>query len=263
MEWLPLLFSGVSSLVGGWMGNNAAEQATKQQAQAIQDAMKFQTGNLNKVLSLQDRTTGKILGANRQATDKAIGALKPWMKAGVDALEAYSGELGLATADGQPYQSKFRETPGYQFAVKEAEKGAVNNMRALGMGGSGAALKALSAQRMGMADQTYNQYLDRLKGVADSGQGAATNASQVYMQSGANAGNAMQTGATNLMNAYLNGGNQIAENMVSLGGVQAAGTVGGTNAWTGALSNFANSAGRTLGNFGTGSNWGSILGGAA
>lgn len=324
MEWLPLLFSGVSSLVSGWMGNNAADEATEQQSRAIRAAMEFQTNNLNKVLGLQGRTTDRILSQNRYAgaaanksirnardsalksqnaaTGKAVGVqqgfynkakgnLAPWMKAGVDALEAYSGELGLGGADGTPYKSKFRETPGYQYAVAEAEKGAVNNMRALGMGGSGAALKALTAQRMGMADQTYNQYLDRLKGVADNGQGAATNLAQIgaqtgsniaqtymqgaaqnnatyagagsslsqnYMQGAANAANARQTGASNLINTYLNGGNAIADNMLSLGGVQAAGTVGGNNAWMSALGNFGNNASRSLGNWG--SNWGGVLG---
>ncbi len=153
MEWLPLLFSGVSSLVSGWMGNNAANEATEQQSRAIRAAMEFQTNNLNKVLGLQGRTTDRILSQNRYAgaaanksirnardsalksqnaaTGKAVGVqqgfynkakgnLAPWMKAGVDALEAYSGELGLGGADGTPYKFAGRREGRWIFAPFEA-----------------------------------------------------------------------------------------------------------------------------------------------
>lgn len=280
MEWLPLLLSGVSSLASGWMGANAANKATKATTAALEKAMQYDKETLGNVLGLNTDTTGKVLGLNKVATDKSIedqtnayqGArqdLAPWMTAGADALEAYSGELGLTQPGGQPYVSKFRETPGYQFAKSEGEKSVVNNMRALGLGGSGAAMKALTRYGQGYADQNYGQYMDRLSGVSQHGQAASTDAASLGMQSAgniantrmggaANASNAIMTGTNNATDAILNRGANISDNIVNGGMASGAGTVAGTNAWTSSLKDFTNSLGRTLGS--TKTSWGNILG---
>jgi hypothetical protein len=217
MGWLTALLGVGGSLLSGILGQQGADKASKQQAAA---------------------TAGAIKGT-QAATTKSVEMLAPWMSAGKAALAQYQGELGLSKtgADGQPFQSQFRETPGYQYDVQQAEKGAVNNMRALGLGGSGAALKALTGVRMGLADKTYNNYLDRLNGVSNNGQAAAGTSANVLM-----------------------GGNETINNdLISLGSQQASGTVGSTNSWLGALSNGVNGVGKALGSYG--SDWISALGG--
>lgn len=127
--------------------------------------------------------------------DKARADSMPWMEAGKTALNSYMGELGLADGpNGTPFESAFQTTPGYEFQVEEGEKGVVNNLSALGMKNSGAALKALTSFRQGLADQTYTEYLDRLKGVSDTGLGASQNLGSLGVTTGANM-------ATTLMNA--------------------------------------------------------------
>jgi hypothetical protein len=325
MEWLPLLLSGVSSIASGWMGQNAANESTKAMQDALKQAMKYDQKTLKNVLGLNKKTIGQVLGLNRDATDASIGGinagvdralgfsnqgrdaanaaltdaeargradLAPWMQRGAEALEAYSGELGLTTPDGQPYQSKFRETAGYQFKKAEGEKSVVNNLARLGMRGSGAAMKELNRYGQGIADQEHDQYIDRLGGLSAAGQQASSQAANLAANTGAgvsannmtaannnaghvlggaqsvagirmggaaNAGNALMTGNSNAMDAILNRGGNISDNMINMGTAGGAGTVAGANAWTNSLKDFTNSLGRTLGN--TSKGWGNILGG--
>lgn len=119
----------------------------------------------------------------------------------------------------------FQQTPGYQFQVEEGEKGVINNLSALGMKNSGAALKALTRFRTGIASQEYNNYLNRLQGAAGMGQ------TQVNSN---NAG--MQNAAGNIAQGYGD-----------VGAARASGYVGQANAWGNALGNISNTAGNALG----------------
>jgi len=204
---------GVASIGAGAMQASAAEKAAAAQASAA-----------DKSLALQER---------QYEENKA--ASQPWIDAGRKALDAYQGELGLSdAAKSGTFKSGFRETPGYQFQVSEGEKGVTNNLAALGMKNSGAALKALTRFRTNLADQTYNTYLDRLSAASTGGQ------SQV------NTNNQLGQNAVNTMTNTL----------ADKGAATASGYVGGANAWSGALSNIANQAGFALGmgsnNFGRG-----------
>lgn len=109
---------------------------------------------------------------------------------------------------GTEYQG-FQKTPGYDFLVNEMQDAVQSSAASRGMLNSGATLNALASRRMGLADQTYNQYLDRLSGVASNGQnaaGASATAAGFYGSSGASAlanqGNARATGAIAQGNAW-------------------------------------------------------------
>lgn len=210
---------GAASLAGGAMQANAANQAAQTQANAASEA-----------LALQDRQY------QQGRTDSL-----PWMEAGRTALQAYQNELGIgAEAKAGTFKSGFKETPGYEFAVQEGEKGAINNLAALGMKNSGAALKALTRFRTGLADQTYNNYLDRLSAASQGGQAQVSQNNALGAQFGQTAGQIIQ----------------------DRGAATASGYVGGANAWSNALSNMSNQAGWALGmgsnNYGNGfgMNWG-------
>lgn len=279
MDWLTALLGVGGSLLGGIIGQQGANQASQQQQEMIQRAINLQQTNLGHAVNLIGNATTGAVGQQNAATNRALTAqqnslraagsdLAPWITAGRQALTQYQGELGMG---GAGFKSKFQTTPGYQFAVDQGEKGVVNNMRALGMGASGEALKALTKFRTGLADQTYQQYLDRLNGVNTQGQNSATNLAQLRTQTGANEAstimggaqsnsNTLTGGAGNLANVYMNGGQGIADNLVNLGTAQASGTVGGTNSWLNALGNGMNNIGHSLGSYGQGWNF---LGGGA
>lgn len=195
---------GLGSLASGAMGANAASQAADAQASSA-----------DKSLALQ-------AGMYAQGREDSM----PWMTAGRTALNSYMGELGISDeAKAGTFRSGFRQTPGYQFAVKQGERGVVNNLAALGMKNSGAALKALTTFRTGLADQQYNTYLDRLSGASVGGQTTAANQGQL----GANAASNM---GASIMDA---------------GAARASGYVGGANAWQGALSGVASNGAQALG----------------
>lgn len=207
---LTLLISAGASFLSGFLGSNAAKQASSTEAAAIDKATNLQAATI------------------AQARVDAM----PWMEAGKKGLTALQGELGLSDeAKAGTFKSGFQKTPGYDFAVKEGEKGVVNNMRALGLGGSGAALKALTKFRTGLADQTYQSYVDRVSALSTGGQSSVAN------------NNAIQT----------TGAQAVGQGIRDAGASTASGYVGGANAITGALGNFANSSGAALGNYGN--NW--------
>lgn len=204
---------GVASIAGGAMQASAAEKAAQVQAQGADKALELQKTQFE--------------------TSRADAM--PWMTAGKTALDSYMGELGLSdAAKNGTFTSGFKKTPGYDFAVKEGEKGAVNNLAALGMKNSGAALKALTKFRTGLADQTYNNYLDRLSAASVGGQAAVGQQAALGANYANNAGQTIQDRAA----------------------ATASGYTGTANAWTNALSSGASQAGWALGmgsgNFGVG-----------
>lgn len=230
---------GVASLAGGAMQANAANQAAQVQSQAA-----------DKSLAVQQQQFDQSMGFQQKQADQSRADALPWMEAGKKALVAYQGELGLSDeAKNGTFQSGFKETPGYQFAVNEGEKGAVNNLAALGMKNSGAALKALTRFRTGLADQTYNNYLDRLSAASQGGQATVANQNAL----GQNAANSMSSLGQNFANSA-------GQTLQDKGAATASGYVGGANAWSNALSNISNQAGWALGmgskNFGNGFNFG-------
>lgn len=209
--------TGLGALGAGAMQANAANQAATTQAQAADNSLALQT----------------------RQYEEGVRRNQPFMDAGVRATEAYQGELGLSdAARNGTFQSGFKTTPGYAFQVEQGERGAMNNLAALGMKNSGAALKSLTRFRTGLADQTYNNYLDRLSGASVGGQAVV--------------GNQNAAGA-----AYANNAGQT---MQDKGAATASGYVGGANAWGNALTNIGNGAGWALGmgtnNFGNGFGWG-------
>jgi len=195
---LAALIAAGGSIIGGLFGSNAADKAAKAQGDAA-----------NRAIDLQKAT---IAQARLDAA--------PWLDAGKKALSQYMGELGMG---GAGFQSQFQETPGYQYQVDQAEKGAINHLGALGMKNSGAALQALTKLRSGLANQEYGNYLGRISGVAGVGQNQVNQTNSLAQNSALNTGQLMQ----------------------DAGAARASGYVGAANAWTGALNNMGN----TLGNW--------------
>lgn len=203
---LSMIIGGGASLLSGFFGNQAANQAAQTQANATDKATALEASTLA----------------------QAHADAAPWLAAGKTALDAYQGELGLSpAAQNGTFKSGFTTTPAYAFQQEEGDKGVVNNMRSLGLGGSGAALKAIDRFNSGLADTTYQQYLDRLSGASTSGQTTEANSS----------------------NQSIQGSQVIGQGIENAGAETASGYVGGANAITGALGNFANNAGQALGSY--------------
>ena len=127
----------------------------------------------------------------------------------------------------------FQQTPGYQFQVQQANDAVQNRLAALGMAGSGDAMKALATTTSGLANQEYGNYLNRLASMAGMGQ---TQTSQ---------NNAAAMGAAgNMSNIAMQGGNQ-----------QASSIMQGANSWNTALGYLTNPNGPVMNAFSS-QNWG-------
>ena len=122
--------------------------------------------------------------------------------------EAYAAANGT---QGTPFGG-FQESPGYQFALDQGN--ASINALAGAKGGlnSGATLQALQNNGIGMANQEYGNWWNRLSGLAGSGQNAAaqqgtamTNAAAGVSQAYGNIGNAQAAGAIGVGNALNSG----------------------------------------------------------
>lgn len=200
------------SLISGAMQSSAANKAAKAQERSALEAADVQR---------------EALGFQKEVYEQGREDSLPWLEMGQTALQQLGVEMGLS--DGE---SKFQTTPGYEFAVQEGEKGVMNNLSALGMKNSGAALKALTRFREGLANQEYGTYYSRLAGLAGTGQ----NQVQSNNALGANTAASLTSGS-----------NALGSTIQNAGAARASGYVGGANAWSnalgGATSNISNALG--------------------
>lgn len=143
---------------------------------------------------------------------------------GTQPAEEQSGIGRLETDPNDPYRG-FRESPGYQFSLDQAQRGANAAASAGGFLGSGRAAKASAQYAQGLASQEYNNYFNQLAAVAGTGQAATS-----------------QTA-----NAAISFGQQAGDNAIRAGDARASGLVGSSNAINGAVSGVAGAVGTYLG----------------
>lgn len=272
------LIGAGSSIFSGLMGSHAAGKAADQQVAAQRDALDFQK---------------QIWGQQQQN-------LAPWMSAGNTSIAALmkamgdgtfgAGSLPKAPAAPGPWTGTFaaptseeaRNSPGYQFTAQQGSKSILQGAAAAGGAISGGTLKALDQFNTGLADSAYNDVFNRALSTYNTGvqgyqlnladynanlQGyqaeLAKNAQEFsQMFAPAQLGEAAVTGLNSMgQNVALNVGNL----MTGIGNSQAAGTVGSSNAITGAVNGGANSflqslmLSKILGSpKSTGTDWGAV-----
>lgn len=127
-----------------------------------------------------------------------------------DAAQAYINENGQQTG-GIEYGG-FTRTPGYDFRLNEGRNALEASAAQRGGVNSGATLQALTQYGQDYATGEYNNYLNRLSGLAGSGQNAASglaSANQNFSTQAGNAlaasGNARAAGAIGVGNAIQGG----------------------------------------------------------
>ncbi len=236
---LPDLYSGpLGSQYGGTDELQTQLSEAESRLSRLQDSggMDFdQVEGLNDLPWLGNIVKGAIGGAPGQFGDLFGGGGNiDEAQAEVDRLRAQMEEANKPIEFTQA--KGFQETPGYEFQVEQGEKGVLNNLAALGMKNSGAALKALTRFRTGVANQEYNNYLNRLSGAAGMGQSQVQSNNAALMAGAGNIGSALMSGAANQGNALQNAG-----------AARASGYVGSANAWNNALGGLASNIGGGLG----------------
>jgi hypothetical protein len=162
-------------------------------------------GDTPEVEEFRDRS---ILGPRQRQMRYRVGDRTFETQAAADKYAAANPENPME------YQG-FQATPGYQFQLDQGLNAIDNSAASRGNLFSGASMKAAQTYGQGLANQEYGNFLNRLTGLAGSGQAAAGNAANAGANYAAGAGNAL----------------------ANIGNAQAAGAIGGANAINSGINN--------------------------
>lgn len=215
---------GGAALVGGMMSADAAESAAATQAQAAGDAS-----------ALNAQVTRESIAEQRRQYEQTRADTEPFRKLGVDAIpkvrQIYGIDSNAPFVSLADLQGDAILNFGKDFAVQQGRDAITNIANARGEGDSGNTLKTITQFAEGLmsgrAADVFGRKLALAGGLSTlTGQGSG--ATLALGQIGAStSGNISQLLAQ--MGQF--GGNAI----MSAGNAQAAGIVGGANAWTNAL----------------------------
>lgn len=153
--------------------------------------------------------------------------LAPYRQVGADAQYAYEGLLGIGTpgaSGASGMQAALEQTPGYQFQMQQGLQALQSQYSAQGLGLSGAQIKGAQNYAQGLASSNYQTILGDYSNAMTMGENASAQTSQ--------AGTTAATGAANAATQY--------------GAASASGTVGATNAITGAVNSATSSASNAI-----------------
>jgi hypothetical protein len=199
--------------------------------------------------------------------------LGPWREAGTGAIN-YLGKMLVPDASGNfsvDPTSALRATPGYNWAMGQGVDARERSAAARGGLLSTPEQKALTTFGQGLADNTYQNYLNNLFNVSGSGQSAATTTGQAGMNYAGMAGqnylaaaNAQAQNALNQYRAQQSGYNMLGSGIGAGLGLLTAPLTGGTSligAGINALSNWGG-GGYDYGNpgYSSGTDWGGVMG---
>ncbi|MDB5607779.1 MAG: hypothetical protein JWP25_4679 [Bradyrhizobium sp.] len=230
---------GGSALVGGAVGLYSANKAADTQAAAANNALAFQKQTYadNQPRFADAKTAfSSASSAFNNAQGNATAAFKPYMDAGAGATYTLGSLMGQN--GGKADYSSFYNSPDYNFAQQQGELGIERGANARGINLSGGTLKDLASFNSGLATQQYGNYFNRLMGLSQMGENAATGYAGASTNNATGLSNVagglgnLATGAASANNAAAT---SIGNTTQAVGQAQASGIVGGANAVTGSL----------------------------
>jgi hypothetical protein len=222
-----------SSILSGILGSKAATDAKNAQISANQN-----------IIGSNNAAKDASLNTDRDLYQSQVKAFQPYQSTGAGALDL----LAKGTATGGVFNSTptgqqvLAQDPGYQFRLDQGQQALLRAASAGGGLASGGTLKAAQQYGQDYASGEYNNAYDRY-----------TNTRQSNYNNLLNLANLGQNANSQFSNATSNFGNQFTgvtqgtadangRAIAGIGDAQAAGSVGGANAWIGALQGLAKSA---------------------
>lgn len=154
----------------------------------------------NKASKAQQAGANQAAQASEQNYQRTAGNLNPYIDAGSSSLAQIQK---LNSGD----YSSFTASPDYQFTRDQGMQGLDRSAAARGSLYSGGHSADVLNYASGLASQNYNQYYNRLAGLAQSGQNAASNLGSVGTGNAAAIGAAMQNSGNAQANGYINSAN--------------------------------------------------------
>lgn len=218
---------GVAAIGGAVIESSAAQSAAGMQARSAQNALQLQQSMYNTTLTNEQPFLQAGTGATSQL-NFLLGTGTP----GSAGTASSSTAGGFGSLNSPFTADTFKSmSPAYQFQLQQGQQGTLNSETGSGAL-SGAALKDLTSFNQGLANTSFNtafnQYQEqqsntynRLMGVAQMGQGAASN---------------QATGASNFASG-------IGQSATNIGTAEAGGAIGSANAIAGGLTGAAGAFG--------------------
>lgn len=173
------------------IGRNVLERTQGINRNVLRNQTQIANRGAQQARQVADSTYATQTGQINNALRGALADFQPYADQGRTASQAAQYELGLGAAPAG-YRG-FEGTPGYQFLVNEMQDATQGSAAAQGGLFSGATLRALQDRRMGLAQQDYGNYFNRLSGQADRGLAAASGMAGARQ----NAGSMLATAAGN------------------------------------------------------------------
>jgi hypothetical protein len=208
---------------GGSLLDKAVQLVTSPVGQAVVGGVGSVVGGVleanaaEEAAETQSQAAANALALQREMFEYQKGLLEPYRTAGTKALERLSGAMGLGGPGSQ--QQMLEMDPGYGFRLGEGLKALERMQASRGNFLSGGALKAGQRFAQDTASQEYGNAYNRLANIAGLGQTAGTQMGNAASGFGTSAGNIMGQEANAL----------------------AAGRLGRTSAYTGAIGGALNS----------------------
>lgn len=146
--------------------------------------------------------------------------LQPWREMGKNALFSLADLQGLR---GEPSRERameqFQTSPGYQFRMDQGIEAIERSNAASGRLNSGATLRDLTQFGQGIASQEFNNYANRLAGIAGIGQTATSQTANLGAAAASNQGNALMQAGQARASGYQGSANAMNNTMGNLAGL--------------------------------------------
>ena len=246
-------------IIGARLNYKASKKAAKAQQEGAAQASEVAKDTADRQLELQREIWEKQQKDQQPYQEQGawgINTLGNLMKSGAgqlnNPLDLYLKSKGLS---GGQFNTN---NPAYQFQLKQGQQALDRSAAARGMGASGAQMKAAQQYGQGLASQEYDKqygranseftdYYNRLAGLSQGVQQAASTLGSY--------GNQYATGASNTLGSL---GGYLQNNLGQAANARASGYIGGANAINGGIQNMTDNAFRfaslfnPLGGFGSG-----------
>lgn len=173
---------GAKEAKAGYKAGSAMLQSGEAQARGELNTGFDQAGNyLSQAGQGVDAAYQDAGNALNAGEGKSLGYLDPYIQSGGRANALYGNALGLNGLDAQQqFSSNYAASDPFRAQNADfATEALMKALNARGLSGSGYAGEAVARQSLMRGSEDYNNYLNRLSGVRDSGQSAATNAASV------------------------------------------------------------------------------------
>jgi hypothetical protein len=159
--------TGLGSILGGGGGGGSMNTLANVYS-GIQGS-----ADAKKMAASQRAAANRALALQAQEYNQTKANLNPFITTGQSANTRLSDLLGLSGGDAATISAALQQDPGYQFRVQQGQQAIDRSLGARGQLFSGAALKAAQQYGQDLANQTYNDAVQRIMQASQSGQQAA------------------------------------------------------------------------------------------